>query len=105
MFDQFIDSTSCFSIDGDNVSSAGHSSEDSSRTDSDISSDVSEGDDENNAPASDWSRQPETSQKLDQSQSSIKIDKLKDGLYVNETYEDLNNSSVVDMDAISHMWY
>ena len=42
----------------------------------------------------------------DEDGDAIKIDNLKDGVYVNEAYDgdDLNNSSVVNMEAISHMW-
>ena len=72
---------SLFSIDKDNVSSVEDSTEGSS-SDSDVSSDASYEDGD-----------------------IIKIDNLKDGVYVNEAYDEdeLNNSSVVNMDAISHM--
>ena len=72
---------SLFSIDKDNVSSVEDSTEGSS-SDSDVSSDAS-----------------------DEDGDTIKIDNLKDGVYVNEAYDEdeLNNSSVVNMDAISHM--
>ena len=73
---------SLFSIDKDNVSSVEDSTEGSS-SDSDVSSDAS-----------------------DEDGDTIQIDNLKDGVYVNEAYDgdELNNSSVVNMDAISHMW-
>lgn len=65
------------------MSSLEDSTEGSSRSDSDVSSDISEEDGD-----------------------SIKIDKLKDGVYINQAYaeDELNNSSVIDMDAVSHMW-
>ena len=74
---------SFFSIDKDNVSSVDDSTEGSSPSGSDISSDIS-----------------------DEDGDTIKIDSLKDGVYVNQAYDEdqLNTSSVVDMDAISHMW-
>ena len=64
------------------MSSLEDSTEGSSRSDSDVSSDISEEDGD-----------------------SIKIDKLKDGVYINQAYaeDELNNSSVIDMDAVSHM--
>ena len=73
---------SLFSIDKDNVSSVEDSTEGSS-SDSDVSSDASAEDGD-----------------------TIKIDNIKDGVYVNEAYDgdELNNSSVVNMEAISHMW-
>ena len=73
---------SLFSIDKDNVSSVEDSTEGSS-SDSDVSSDAS-----------------------DEDGDTIKIDNLKDGVYVNEAYDEdeLKNSSVVNMEAISHMW-
>ena len=65
------------------MSSVGDSTEGSSPSDSDMSSDMS-----------------------DEDRDTIKIDNLKDGVYVNQAYDEdeLNNSSVVNMDAISHMW-
>lgn len=77
-----VNAKSLFSIDKDNVSSVGDSTEGSSPSDSDMSSDMS-----------------------DEDRDTIKIDNLKDGVYVNQAYDEdeLNNSSVVNMDAISHM--
>ena len=65
------------------MSSVDDSTESSSPSGSDISSDIS-----------------------DEDGDTIKIDNLKDGVYINQAYDEdqLNNSSVVDMDAISHMW-
>ena len=65
------------------MSSVVDSTEGSSPSDSDVSSDMS-----------------------DEDRNTIKIEDLKDGLYVNQAYDEdeLNNSSVVNMDAISHMW-
>ena len=65
------------------MSSVVDSTEGSSPSDSDVSSDMS-----------------------DEDRNTIKIENLKDGLYVNQAYDEdeLNNSSVVNMDAISHMW-
>ena len=64
------------------MSSVDDSTESSSPSGSDISSDIS-----------------------DEDGDTIKIDNLKDGVYINQAYEEdhLNNSSVVDMDAISYM--
>ena len=66
------------------MSSVGDSTEGSSPSDSDVSSEASS----------------------DEDRDTIKIDNLKDGVYVNQAYDEdeLNNSSVVNMDAISHMW-